>query len=153
MLLWHLVRPDKVTHLQQELEPFHIWRAQHLAIHIHHNINRTIESQDLNPGRTPRRTPTEVCPLVAPGGDQHLFPHIRGNSHISHPTEHQCLPIPSSTRLICGRLDMLLSWKLLTRQSLPQGAKACLHTRQIHPHCQQVPPTQTYNALLPRIGA
>ena len=148
MLLLHLVRQDKATLPRQELEHFHISRAQHLAVHIHHNTNTTIGYRDLNLGRSLRRTPTVVYPLVALGGNQHLFPHTRGNSHIYRPTEHQCFPTPSSTRPIYGPPDMSPSWKLRTKQSLPQGAKACLHTRRIHPHCQQVPHTPTYNALL-----
>lgn len=152
MLLLHPVLQDKATLPRQELGRSRTWRAQHLAIHTLHNTNTTTGYRDLNRDKSLRRTPTVVFHLAALGGNQHLFPHTRDNSHIYPRTEHQCLPTLSSIRPIYGPPDMLLSWKRLIRKSLLQGEKACLHTHRTRPHCQQVLLMSTCNALLLRTG-
>ena len=153
MLLLPQVPQDKATRPQQELGHSHISRAQRPIVRTHHNTNKTIGYHDLSPDRTLRRILMVACPSVALGGNHHLFPRTHGSSHISHLTDHQCLPIPSSTHPICGRPDMLPSWKRLIRQSLPQGAKASLHIHRILLRCRPVPHMPTCSALRPRIGA
>lgn len=152
MLLLPQVPQDKATLPQQELEHSHILRAQHPITHTHRNTNKTIGYRDLNPDRTQRRIPMVACHSVALGGNQHLFPHTHGSSRTSRLTDHQCLPIPSSTRPICGHPDMSPNWRRLIRQSLSQGAKACLHIHRILLHCRPVPHMPMSSALRLRTG-